>query len=276
MVNKGCEVSCCFTKGFILSEEHLQTVSSMIRERYAEELIYKITKSDSYIYQTLDINEIFKEENSNANLINKLVISIENGDIINFYLCFEKGKASTLKITGADKDKIFLLYNEIKTYVEKEITTIKTFRTYDTLQSICSILSTFLMIGCFLLVQLMATNSLSVGVEETEKVINSSDVFVKLNYLIAQQGDTDEKSAKYMHIFLPVMFISLLLIFLPKLVEFLWGKKGVLRLDDYFLIGKQKNVYDKKIKMRNNIIWTIGIGLLVSIVAGLLVYFFTK
>ena len=67
-----------------------------------------------------------------------------------------------------------------------------------------------------------------------------------------------------------------MLIFLPKIVEFLWGKKGVLRLDDYFLIGKQKNVYDKKMKMRNNLIWTIGIGLVVSIVGGLLVYFFTK
>lgn len=276
MVNKGCEVSYCFSKGFILNEEHLQTISSMIRERYTEELVYKITKSDSYIYQTSDINEIFKEENSNANLINKLVVAIDNSDIINFQLCFEKGKPSTLKIVGEDKDKIFLLYNEIKTYVEKEITIIKTFLAYDTLQSICSILSTFLMLGCFVFMQLMLKNSLSVGTAESEKAINSSDILVKLNYLIVQLGNTDEKSVEYLHIFWPVMFGSIVLIFLPKIVEFLWGKKGVLRLDDYFLIGKQKNVYDKKMKMRNNLIWTIGIGLVVSIVGGLLVYFFTK
>lgn len=275
MVNKGCEVSYCFNKGFILNEEHLQTMSSMIHERYTEELLYKITKSDSYIYQTSDINEIFKEENSNANLISKLVVVIDNGDIINFNLCFEKGEASTLKIIGEDKDKIFLLYNEIKTYVEKEITTIRIFLAYDTLQSVCSFLSTFLMLG-ILFLMLVLTTSMSVGTEEIEEVINSSDVLVKLNYLIAQRGTTDEELTKYMYIFLPIMLIAVSIVFLPKLVKFLWGKKGVLRLDDYFLIGKQKNVYEKKVKMRNNIIWTVGIGFLVSIVAGLLVYFFTK
>lgn len=276
MVNKGCEVSYCFNKGFILNEEHLQTISSMIHERYTEELLYKITKSDSYIYQTSDINEIFREENSNANLISKLVVVIDNGDIINFNLCFEKGEASTLKIIGEDKDKIFLLYNEVKTYVEKEITTIRTFLAYDTLQSVCSILSTFLMLGVVVFMMLVSTNSLSVETEEIEEVINSSDVLVKLNYLIAQRGNADGELTKYMYILFPIMLIAVLIVFLPKLVKFLWGKKGVLRLDDYFLIGKQKNVYEKKIKMRNNIIWTVGIGFLVSIVAGLLVYLFTK
>ena len=52
MINKGCEVNCCFENGFILGEEHLQTLSSKIRERYPEEeLIYKITKSHSYVFK---------------------------------------------------------------------------------------------------------------------------------------------------------------------------------------------------------------------------------
>ena len=110
MINKGCEVNYSFQNGFILGEEQLQTLSSKIKERYPkEELIYKITKSDSYVFQTVDINEIFKEENGNGNFIKKLDMIMDNGDIINFSLCFEKGEDTSLKITGDNKDKIYLL-----------------------------------------------------------------------------------------------------------------------------------------------------------------------
>lgn len=273
MINKGCEVNHDFKNGFILNEEHLQTLSSMIRERYTEELIYQITKSDSYIFQTSDINEIIKEENSSANLINKMAIIIDD-DNISFILCFEKGEATFLRIIGEDKDKIFLLYNEIKTYVEKEITTVKTFLSYDTMQNICSVLSSFLMIGSILL--LLIPLSYSRNNEGIDEAINSSDVLFKLNYLINQRGNTDRAMEKYMYIIFPIMVIAVILVFVPKLLRFLWGQKGVLRITDYFLFGKQKKVYDKKIKIKNNIVWTVDIGFLVSILAGLVIYFVTN
>ena len=278
MINKGCEVNYCFKKGFILSEEHLQIVSSMIKERYPDEdVLYKITKSDSYIFQTSDINEIFKEENGNANLINKLNIIINNNDYINFDLCFEKGEYSFLKIVGEDKDKIFLLYNEIKVYVEKEITTVKTFWAYDALQTICSTLSTLLMLGCMLFMLTFFSYSETKGSnEKLNEALHSSDIMVKLNYLILKNGDNRKFVEEYVYILIPAMVVAFFLLYVPKLLRFFWGKRGVLRITDYFLFGKQKNVYDKRIKIKNNIIWTIGIGLIVSIVGGLLVYIFTK
>ncbi len=273
MINKGCEVNCCFEKGFILNEEHLQTISSMIKERYPDEdLLYKITKSNSYIFQTSDISEIFKEENSNANLINKLNIIINHNDIINFDLCFEKGEDSFLKIVGEDKDKIFLLYNEIKVYVEKEITIVKTFLPSYVLKIICSMLSTILIIGCmiFFFFEMKRTN------ETINEVLNSSDIIVKLNYLISINQDIYKIGEKDICIFVLMTVAMIFLIFFPSIFDFFWEKKGVLRITDYFLLGKQKNVYDKRIKVKNNIIWSIGIGLIVSIVGGFLVYIFTK
>lgn len=273
MINKGCEANYLFENGFILGEEHMITISSMIKERYsAEELLYRITKSNSYIFQTSDVKEIFKEENSNANLINKLEIIIDD-DNINFYLCFEKGEDSFLRIIGTDKDKIFLLYNEVKTYVEKEVAIVKTFLRYDMVQSISSTISMVLLLGC-LFFSLTEVNHVNTG--GIESALNSSDVLVKLNYIINQQSENKLGISKYSYSLIPIMFISLLLMFLPRLLMFFWGKKGVFRITDYFLVGKQKNVYDKKIKIKNNIIWTVGIGFLVSIVAGLLVYIFTK
>lgn len=274
MINKGCEVNFNFKDGFILSEEHLQILSSMIKGRYAEEeLIYRITKSNSYIYQTLDIDEIFREENSKANLINKLDIVINNEDKIKFHLCFEKGEYSYLRISGNDKDNIFLLYNEIKTYVEKEITTVKTFFSYSTLQSISSGILTLLLLSAMLYMLMGVINSEPEGFIEA---LNSSDVLVKLNFIISLQANNGIIDEKYMFMFIPIVISSMLLLFVPNLLNFFFGKNSSLRITDYFLIGKQKNVYDKKIKIKNNVIWSIGIGFLVSIAAGLFVYVFTK
>lgn len=274
MINKGCEVDCYFKNGFILGEEHLQTLSSMIKNRYAEEdLIYKITKSSSYIYQTSEIEEIFKEENSKANLINKLEIVIDNEDKVKFDLCFEKGEYSYLRIMGVDKDIVFLLYNEIKTYVEKEIAIKKVFLSYYTLQSICSSISSLLLLGSMFFALGGLVNPKSEGVSEA---LNSSDILFKLNYLISQQSNTGINNKKYVYIFFPIALISILVLFVPKILNFFWGKNGALRITDYFLFGKQKTVYDKKIKVKNNFIWSIGIGFLVSIVAGFVVYIFTK
>lgn len=274
MINKGCEVDCYFKNGFILGEEHLQMLSSMIKNRYAEEdLIYKITKSSSYIYQTLEIEEIFKEENSKANLINKLEIIIDNEDKVKFNLCFEKGEYSYLKIMGVDKDIVFLLYNEIKTYVEKEIAIKKFFLSYYALQSICLGISSLLMLGnmLFLFGGLVNTKS-----EVVSEALNSADILFKLNYLISQQSNMESNEKKFVYTLLPIAIISVLISFAPKTLNFFLGKNGVLRITDYFLFGKQKNIYDKKVKFKNNFIWCIGIGFLVSIVAGFVVYIFTK
>lgn len=274
MINKGCEVNYSFQNGFILGEEQLQTLSSKIKERYPkEELIYKITKSDSYVFQTVDINEIFKEENGNGNFIKKLDMIMDNGDIINFSLCFEKGEDTSLKITGDNKDKIYLLYNEIKTYVEKEVTTVRTFLKYDILKGICYIVSILSLLSCMLF---MVSSLLHNRAEKVKDVLESSDLAIKLNYLIEVQASASKDVEEYMYIFIPIAVIAIILIIIPILLKFLWGKSGVLRITDYFLFGKQKNIYDKKVKVKNNIIWTIGVGLIISIIGGFIVYFITK
>lgn len=276
MINKGCEVNYCFKNGFILGEEHLQILSSKIKERYTEEeLIYRITKNNSYIFQTLDINEIFKEENSNSNIINKLEIIIDKNDTINFSLCFEKGENTSLKIIGTDKDKIFLLYNEIKTYIEKEITTVKIFIKKEDLIDICLgiILLTLLTLLVFLLILEQFT---SFDKTKVEDILNSSNISIKLNFLIEKQSYNSLYLEKNKNILTPIIVICFFSFLIIILLKIFINKNTILGITDYFLFGKQKNVYEKKIKTRNNIIWTIGIGLVVSIVAGFFVYFLTK
>jgi len=45
---------------------------------------------------------------------------------------------------------------------------------------------------------------------------------------------------------------------------------------DYFCIGKEKSQYDKKQKTRHSIIWAVGIGFVVSFIAGLVLWIITN
>lgn len=274
MIKKGCEVSYIFHKGFILNIDHIQTISSIVNERYSnEELIYRITRTDSYRYQTSDINEVINEENSNANKIKKLSFSIDDGDRINFDLCFEKGESTVLKISGEDKDKIYLLYNDIKTYVDKEITVVRIPATQSTLRNICLAISSIVLLGVFFFFGfLLTSDQMTNGYEE---VVNSSSELVKLNYLISQRVGDALLFDKYKYVLFAIMTASVLIVFLPSLVNFIL-KKDILVLTDYFLIGKQVAIYEKKKSVRNKIFWTVVVGSLVSIVTGVFVYFMTK
>ncbi len=123
---------------------------------------------------------------------------------------------------------------------------------------------------------LMVSSLLHNRAEKVKDVLESSDLAIKLNYLIEVQASASKDVEEYMYIFIPIAVIAIILIIIPILLKFLWGKSGVLRITDYFLFGKQKNIYDKKVKVKNNIIWTIGVGLIISIIGGFIVYFITK
>ena len=63
---------------------------------------------------------------------------------------------------------------------------------------------------------------------------------------------------------------------LPILNSIFLKKGSAFRITDYFLFGKQKEVYNKKLKLKNQIIWTVVVGLFISIIAGFIVYFMTN
>lgn len=140
-------------------------------------------------------------------------------------------------------------------------------------KGICYIVSMLLLFGFMLF---MVSSLLHNRAENAKDVMDSSDLAIKLNYLIERQASDSKDAEEYMYIFTPIAVIAVVLVIIPVLLKSLWGKNGVLRIADYFLFGKQKTIYDKKVKVKNNIIWTIGGGLIISIISGFVVHFITK
>ena len=275
MINTGCEVDYRFRNGFILEPEHLHTLVSKIKERYpSEELLFRITKSDSYIYITTDINDVLDEENGSSNFIKKIELLIKNENIIEFNLCFEKNEDTLLRIKGSNRDNIYLLYNEIKTYVEKDITTVKLFFKKDSFSRLVLFITTIPLIGCMLLLISLLRNKrlFDESNELAKEVLSSQDISLKLNYLI--EKDTRYKNSisfSQMKYFEYMMVGTLLIMLLSMVFRSFIGKDSAFRITDYFLFGKQRDIYEKKVKFKNNVLWTVFIGLVISVVAGVIV-----
>lgn len=266
---KGSFARYTFERGFILAEEHLRTIASILRERYPNELVtYTITKNNSFEYKTSDLEDVLKEENGKANGIIAIKIEIENEDNVYVALYFEKGTETILAIRSNDRDTSYLLYNELKTYIEKESTIIRSFISS---QSFYNIIQYLILIPIFVGFSYFINRDYFSNIESI-KAIQTNDIIYKLNYLIEErQGYANETKTIYI-----ILLVIIAIFLVPHILILFFGKKGIFIISDYILIGKEISEYEKKIKLRSNIIWTIIIGMLVSIMGSLLVFFITQ
>lgn len=258
-----------FKRGFILAEEHLRTISGIIRERYPNESVtYTIIKNNSFEYQTSVLEEVLREENGKANGILAIKIEIENEDNVYAAIIFEKGEQTILAIKSNDKDTAYLLYNELKTYIEKEVTTVKRFVSSEIIYNIIQ----YIIVIPIIIALSFMMNRNYYNSSESINAIESKDIVYKLNYLICERQEyANEMKTMYI-----ILLCLICILIVPHVLKIFFGKKGIFIISDCILIGKEIAEYEKKIKLRNNFIWTVLVGMLVSIIGGFLVFLITK
>lgn len=252
-----CEACQTFNKSFILCEEHLQSIDNTIKKYFTEETItYKITKNNFFSYLTNDVNDIFKEENGKMDYITKIEVFINNSEAINMSLTFTKGENTVLKVSGSDKEKIIVFYSELIGYLDQEVVVVKTFNLHEFLFNT----------GAWIIIVLIGNllyNTIKPIIQydkdDYTKAIQTTDIIEKLNYMIAKT-EYDKLGVKFYLFVIVMVIISVIGIIKYKLT-----------FADYFLFGKEKKIYEHKMSLKNNIIWTIIIGLVISIVGGLIV-----
>jgi len=104
--------------------------------------------------------------------------------------------------------------------------------------------------------------------EQMKQALVSTDVASKLDFLINQR----EKGFGLKGLVLLALGLagsfSCLLISWGALIRFIFP-------GNEFLFGKRKERFDKRRRFTSNILWIVGVGLVVSVVAGLIVWRFT-
>lgn len=218
-------------------------------------------RGDSYAYETASVDDVINEDNDDWRAITRLDLRATQMDTFEFTLSFSNRKP-TLRIVGDDRDAVFLLFSDLKEYVTNEI-----------LASISISRDVERFVLPFGLTLMMIVMFLVLGFSEMDGAdfsfaVASQDPVVKLNFLIEDRRQSKE-SASYAKL-MPLLLI------LPVLLSFTIAPLArALFPSNLFLFGKQRNRFDARRRLLGNIFWVVIIGFVVSIIAGVLVWWGT-
>ena len=217
-------------KGFLLKKEHISKIENAIKHRLemwgiSQNIIYKVYRCDSYYYYTSSIQKVFDEENSKKDKIKKLCISSE-GEQIKIDFIFDGQDGLSVQIESQDEDKSYLLYNDLRDYLEAEVLVNRSPKHFREILVIISTLLVFLM---------FITMALSIpGGESSESVLEKS-IDEKINYLVISRSNIKSEVSPVL-MSMGGMLAALVLIVLSRYIVSIFFKGNI------FCWGKEKKI----------------------------------
>ncbi|CAD7380678.1 hypothetical protein [Xanthomonas arboricola] len=172
-------------------------------------------------------------------------------------------KGTFLSIEGEERDTVYLLFGDLKSYISSEIEEGSSL--FDFLYKSSSVvIPAGLVCLAFLNVMRVSTGSAQLRI----KALGDPNIAHKLDYLISKSVS-------------PIA--PLLILFAAMIVPMLFLTANPIRplakkmeMTNVFLLGKQVLIHQKRKKLISNIFWVVFIGAAVSIVTGLCVWYVTK
>ncbi|MFZ0797905.1 MAG: hypothetical protein WAM98_08960, partial [Terriglobales bacterium] len=187
-----------FPRGFLIDEERLRKLRELIETRLAKNpshpsLGYRVYRGDSYSYTTQSVDDVAKEDNEDWRRITRLDLLVDNKDELSFSLSFSK-KGCDLRITGADRDNVFLLFSDIRDYIQNEVAVVRGVTRAAAKTISLLLMTTLMMIFLYSTVYQQASSHL--GEAQVKEALASPDVATKLNFLITDRMKGDPSGRK--------------------------------------------------------------------------------
>jgi len=264
----GAHVEHRFDKDFVVDEERLRKIRSIIDARLSKldvtsGLFYKVRRGDSFSYETESIEQVIEEDNEDWRRITGLDIKLEEKDRLELVLAFSRSGVS-LVMEGAERDEVFLLFSDLKHYLDNEVATCRSRHILDD-----KLLPALFPLGfLFFLILFMFIFTDRPEEHIRQAVLESQDLADKLNFLVEHKAK-DRSST----IFSATLFATVIL--LAAAVAFSQALRHAYPSND-FVFGKRKELLEKRRAVIGKVFWGIGVTLVVSIVAGLIVRYFMK
>lgn len=262
-----------FPKGFILDEERVRKLNSILAERLGKfhtpiKHKFRIYRGDSFSYETDIVDEVVNEDNTDWRRITRLDVVSEPDESFGLILRFSE-RGTQIEMEGTDRDEVFLLFSDLREYINNEVNIAKTFRFG---RYFFIFLSSLIFISP-IIGFIWSIFPPHASPEQVDSVLKNPDIAAKLDFLIKYNVSLNKFSYYHLLWFFLVPFGSFLLILLAGL----W-----LRVENYllpsnvFLFGAQKARFERQRKIITNILWVVIIGFFVSVFAGLVVTIFTS
>lgn len=196
------------------------------------------------------------EENSSRNAIKRVEVESQ-ATAYKMSLRFDPKDNTALAIESNDRDLAYLLFSDIKEYLNSEVCKFRSF-TFDEVFSSKNIFP-------FLMLPLMLFSLFSIkdapSSEAADRVLREADLAVKLNFLIESRITSQDTSSLKYYMF--AMFATFIGIF------FLGGVLDKLFPPKCFYWGKAAQSFDKILSAREKIIWGVVIAFVISIASAL-------
>lgn len=254
-----------FKDHFLLSDDHIMKIHEMISTKlhefgYSEKILYNISRADSFIYNTEEISDIIKEENSKINKITKVKIRV-HGHGLWIDLEFAT-RGAELLVESENRDHAYILFSDLKSYIETEILTIKNIDFISHVIFPSSLLVLFIALILFF----------SDGKDPVDisHILNGT-IDEKLNYLISKSipSKLNWHSFSVIISFIGIFLLSPVFFTSDFFEKYLYQK-------NIFYWGKEKNRYDKYTNLRSKFLWGLLICPIVGILWGHALSFFSR
>ena len=257
-----------FERGFILDEERMRKIHNLIESRISKyptplSLRYRVSRGDSLSYETASVQDVVNEDNDDWRAITRLELFAKQEDVLTFRLTFAKERVFVY-IIGNDRDAVFLLFSDLREYIRNEVLAGRKFDR----QTARLVSFGIIPLAMFSLLFAIA-RSWKVDPQLTSKVLATNDLVEKLNFLI-QDRIREPASFHALPWLLAVMVVGFAG---GDVLVLLWNSAFPTNL---FLFGKRKATFDKRRRLLGNIFWVVIVGLIVSAVAGLIVWRLTS
>jgi hypothetical protein len=246
-----------FKKGFLLEEESLIKLDDIVRKRLfpaepSKTLKYKVFRVDGMLLEFDTPAEVVSEENSSRNAISRLEVLYSEKS--KFQLIFDPKKAVELEIESNDRDLAYLLFSDIKEYLNSEVLKFRSV-------SFESLMSSKLMAPFFMMLVMVAMTYGALSgshSDEAAKVIASDDIGVKLNYIIDSRQQLSPSRTLYP--MLGILGLFLCAVFSGSFFDKVFPR-------NIFCWGKGASAYHNLVGIRDKCLWGVAIAFVISVLA---------
>lgn len=260
--------------GYYLDEERIRNLHKIITESHknnddSHSIEFEVYRSDNFHYKTGELEEILKEDNSEWRKITAIEISSTNNSTLidsSLQLTFSIPKRKnrspqiSLYLQGKDRDFVFLLGSELRTYLDNEVKyrvprLVSWIKKGESGSVPYEIFTRSLLLGLQFLL-LFALIYLSIW--------NISDLLSIIEY--SERDSSASSHSKVIFFAATLAFLLTSIIIIPLVSYYLFP-------NCLFLFGKELSIHQKKIQIRSNLFWVVVVGLLISILGGVILSF---
>jgi len=261
-----------FKRGFLLDEERFRKLNSIIQNRLSKlepplKHSFRVYRADSYSYETDKVDDVTKEDNPDWQRITRLQVKAEHKDSLNLDLDFSDD-GTFIKMVGDDRDAVFLLFSDLREYLQNEVNT--GFRFTETTRRFLAMLMPLFFIVVSPIIIMFTLKMPEVDTDKVASLVAEEDLVTKINFLLERSLITQDSifrkgPALGFIIVMPILFILTITPLGEKVCGFLFPS-------NLFLFGMQNQKFLRHRHLLANIVWGVIVAFVISLVAGLLVW----